>query len=82
MTEPLDSAAESEAAPASAADDSTLIDLHNALIQLPDKYQKPLVLFYYGGLSTDEIAEVLKIKPNAVRARMTRGRQMLKEMLE
>lgn len=82
MTEPLDSAAKSEAAPASAADDSTLIDLHNALIQLPDKYQKPLVLFYYGGLSTDEIAGVLKIKPNAVRARMTRGRQMLKEMLE
>ena len=82
MTESLDSVAESEAAPVSSADDPILIDLHNALAQLSEKYRKPLELFYYGGLSTDEIAAILKIRPNTVRARMTRGRQMLKELLE
>jgi RNA polymerase sigma-70 factor (ECF subfamily) len=39
-------------------------------------------LFYYEGYPTDQIGEILKIKPSAVRTRLTRARRMLGGLLE
>lgn len=49
---------------------------------LPDALRAPVTLFYYDDLTTAEIAAVLGIREGAVRTRLTRGRQMLKEILE
>lgn len=38
-------------------------------------------LFYYGDLSVEEIAVLLKIKPSAVKTRLCRARKELKELL-
>lgn len=49
---------------------------------LPDTLRAPVALFYYDDLTTAEIAAVLGIREGTVRTRLTRGRQLLKEMLE
>lgn len=49
---------------------------------LPDTLRAPVVLFYYDGLSVREIAEVLSLTEGAVKTRLSRGRQALKEILE
>lgn len=49
---------------------------------LPDTLRAPVTLFYYDDLTTAQIAVVLGIQEGAVRTRLTRGRQMLKELLE
>lgn len=49
-----------------------------ALLALPEKYRVPLVLYYYGGFSTNEVAALLKIPPATARTRLARGRAKLK----
>ena len=49
---------------------------------LPVKYRQVLVLYYYMGYDTNEIAEILGIRADAVRARMSRARQKLRLGLE
>ncbi len=49
---------------------------------LPDALRAPVTLFYYDDLTTAEIAAVLGIREGAVRTRLTRGRQLLKDILE
>ena len=49
---------------------------------LPEKYREVLVLYYYMGYDTNEIAEILGIRADAVRARMSRARQKLRLVLE
>ncbi|MBQ6239324.1 MAG: sigma-70 family RNA polymerase sigma factor [Firmicutes bacterium] len=62
-------------------EDPSYVDLRNALSSLPDKYRRPVELFYFADLSAEDTAKVLKISPNAVRTRLTRARQMLREMM-
>lgn len=50
--------------------------------RLPAKYREVLVLYYYMGYDTNEIAEILGIRTDAVRARMSRARQKLRLGLE
>ena len=50
--------------------------------QLPAKYREVLVLYYYMGYDTNEIADILGIRVDAVRARMSRARQKLRLGLE
>ena len=50
--------------------------------RLPAKYREVLVLYYYMGYDTNEIAEILGIRTDAVRARMSRARQKLSLGLE
>lgn len=50
--------------------------------QLPAKYREVLVLYYYMGYDTNEIADILGIRAEAVRARMSRARQKLRLGLE
>jgi RNA polymerase sigma factor (sigma-70 family) len=57
--------------------------LHDSLNSLPEIYQNVLSLHYLGGLSSDEIANVIGVPPATVRQRLSRGRTLLKnEILE
>ena len=49
---------------------------------LPQTLRVPVVLFYYDGYSTREIARILGLREGAVRTRLSRGRQLLREALE
>ena len=41
-----------------------------------------LVLYYYLGYDTNEIGEILSLRADAVRTRMSRARMKLKHVLE
>ena len=51
------------------------------VMDLPPKYRSVIALYYFDELSTPVIGQVLKISENTVRARLFRGRNMLKEVL-
>lgn len=58
------------------------IDLDFAIKTLTPKARTIIYLFYYEGYKTDEIASLLKMKPNAVRTALSRSRKELKTILE
>ncbi|PYX56912.1 MAG: hypothetical protein DMG73_14270 [Acidobacteria bacterium] len=61
---------------------SEMSRLLEALIAaLPERLRDPLTLSTVEEMSPDDIAEVLRIKPAAVRSRMFRGREILREKL-
>ena len=49
---------------------------------LPDSQRAVVALFYYDGFSVRETAAVLGLTEGAVKTRLNRGRQALKQMLE
>ena len=53
-----------------------------ALSALEEGYRLPLYLFYFQGLSTGEIARVLSLGEGAVRMRLSRGREQLRQALK
>lgn len=53
-----------------------------AIMKLDAKYRVPLLLFYYEGYSTKEIAAMLKLPPNTVSTRLSRAKSKLKTFLE
>ena len=57
-------------------------EVWTALQSLAEDYRLPIYLFYFQELSTQEIAKVLAIRPGAVRMRLTRGREQLREALK
>ena len=57
-------------------------EVWTALQSLAEDYRLPIYLFYFQELSTQEIAKVLAIRPGAVRTRLTRGREQLREKLK
>ena len=57
-------------------------DLFEAVLALPGKYRMVIHLFYYEDYSVKEIAGVLKVNESNVKARLSRGRKMLKEALK
>jgi len=52
-----------------------------ALAQLPEIYREPLILYYRESHSTKAVAEALEISEEAVRQRLARGREMLREQI-
>lgn len=52
-----------------------------AVRSLPEKYRTVIWLFYFEDMSTEEIAKSLKISGGAVRTRLSRGRDLLREIL-
>lgn len=52
------------------------------LLRLPAKYRVPLQLYYMEGMSAEECAMVLKLRPGTLRVRLSRGKAMLKELLK
>lgn len=51
------------------------------LSKLPDKLKVPVYLFYYDGYSSDEIGQMLNISSSAVRSRLQKAREQLKNVL-
>lgn len=64
---------------AAASEDDSMIEMVRAL---PFSYRIVIHLFYYEELSIGEMAEILKMRPSAVRTRLTRARAKLRELLE
>ena len=61
--------------------DETDVETITVLLELPIKYRQVLYLHYYEGYSTEEIANLLHIKPATVRTQLKRGRELLKTKL-
>ena len=57
-------------------------ELFDAVMSLPDKYSTVIHLFYYEDLKIEQIAGVLKITKSAVKSRLHRGREQLKQIFE
>lgn len=57
-------------------------DLYNELQTLPEIYREVIHLFYYEDIPVDEIARLLGRKNSTVRTQLTRGRRLLKNLLE
>ena len=53
-----------------------------AVEQLPEKIKSVIILHYLEGLSVEMTAKSLKISSSAVKMRLSRGREMLKDILE
>jgi len=62
--------------------DTDIDDLRVAILQLDDSYREPLVLQVLMGFSTEQIAEHMGIKQNAVLTRLFRARKQLKSAME
>ena len=58
-----------------------LADLKDALAQLPPDYRVLIHLFYYEGLPTAEIAQLLGKREGTVRMQLTRARRQLQDLL-
>lgn len=52
------------------------------VLLLAEKYRKVIYLFYYEGYTAGEIGGILKISESAVKKRLERGRNYLREMLK
>lgn len=57
-------------------------ELWRALQAMAEGYRLPIYLFYFEELSTQEIADVLGLRPGAVRTRLSRGREQLRQTLK
>lgn len=71
--------------PALAVDEVERLDgsaVRSALLNLPETYRVPLVMFYLQQLSYREIAAVLGIPIGTVMSRLSRGKQLLRRQLQ
>ncbi len=57
-------------------------DVYDAVMALPEKYRMVIHLFYYEELSIKEIGSVLRLSETAVKSRLHRARELLKEKLK
>ncbi|MBN1973062.1 MAG: sigma-70 family RNA polymerase sigma factor [Sedimentisphaerales bacterium] len=55
--------------------------VYDALMQIPEKYREPLVLFYRQGQSVKNIAGQLDLSEELVKQHLSRGRKMLREQV-
>jgi hypothetical protein len=55
--------------------------VRESLAKLPENYRLPLVLFYREGQSVRAVAETLGISEDAVKQRLARGREMLRDRM-
>lgn len=57
-------------------------DVYYAVLELPQKYRAVIHLFYYEDMSIEEISKALGTNQSTVKSQLSRGRKMLKSMLE
>ena len=74
-TIPLDAAAE-----VGVEDDYR--EVYNAVLSLPAKYRAVIHLHYFEGLSVAEMAAALQSTEGTVKSQLSRGRALLRDMLE
>jgi RNA polymerase sigma-70 factor (ECF subfamily) len=56
-------------------------EVYTAIMSLPEKFRTPIILYYFEELSIREIADALKLSEGAVKTRLSRGRDQLKNKL-
>ena len=57
-------------------------EVYGAVLSLPGKYRTVIHLHYFEGLSVAEMARMLHIAEGTVKSQLSRGRALLREMLE
>ena len=66
------------AAPPQPMDDTPL---HDALLELDEKYRIPIILHYMEGHSVQDVAAMLRIPQGTVKTRLKKGREELRKLL-
>ncbi|MBQ7354319.1 MAG: sigma-70 family RNA polymerase sigma factor [Clostridia bacterium] len=56
--------------------------LFAALLKLPAKYRIPIQLYYIEQIPAETCAEILELRPGSFRSRLSRGKEMLRELLK
>ncbi len=56
--------------------------LHECIGELDEKYQIPIILFYFHEKKYEEMAEILTINLSTLKTRLLRGKSLLKKALE
>lgn len=56
--------------------------LHEAIGELAYKYREVITLYYFEELSIKEITEMISENENTIKTRLSRGRRLLKELIE
>jgi RNA polymerase sigma factor (sigma-70 family) len=64
-----------------AANEEEAALVRESLAKLPETYRLPLILFYREGQSVRAVAEALGITEDAVKQRLARGREMLRDRM-
>jgi RNA polymerase sigma factor (sigma-70 family) len=54
----------------------------DALARLPEQYRMPLMLYYFDGMSTKNIAETLETSETAIHKKLSRARNQLRKLLD
>ena len=57
-------------------------EVYSAVLSLPGKYRAVIHLHYFEGLSVAEMAGMLHIAEGTIKSQLSRGRALLREMLE
>ena len=57
-------------------------NVYSALCQLPAKYKSAIYLFYYEEMSIKEISTYLKTKQGTIKVHLSRGRNLLRDLLK
>ena len=57
-------------------------EVYSAVLSLPEKYRTVIHLHYFEGLSVAEMAAALQSTEGTVKSRLSRGRALLRDMLE
>jgi len=56
-------------------------EVYAAIMSLPEKFRTPVILYYFEELPIREIADALKLSEGAIKTRLSRGRDQLKNKL-
>ena len=70
-----------DAAPEPTAEDRPIDTTLDVVLTLDERYKDVVYLYYYEGLSTEEIASVLNRPPSTIRSHLSEARSILKEKL-
>jgi len=77
----MDAAPECQPSDQAASNDEAAIVWH-ALIQIPEIYREPLILFHRENQSVAQVAALLDLSEDAVKQRLVRGRKLLRAEVE
>ena len=57
-------------------------EVYSAVLSLPAKYRTVIHLHYFEGLSVTEMAQMLHVPEGTVKSQLSRGRALLRDLLE
>lgn len=57
-------------------------EVYGAVLSLPAKYRAVIHLYYFEGLSVAEMAKALELPEGTVKSQLSRGRALLRDMLQ